>query len=504
MRQPGLNGSSITILELDSSATYPDGIARPNPVLTRLVARGGTLVIDGVHVYSAIAGQADTDYTNGRSYLLAENGGRMDVLNSEISHLGYASGEPSGMAWREMGKHNGDPTIPDHIRTGATGSIKNSKIHDLYFGQYSFEAYGLVVTNNEFYSNVVYGFDPHDYSTGFEVAYNKVFNNGKHGIIFSRGCTLNLIHHNEVWGNHDHGIMLDRGSNNNQIYNNTVYNNSDGIAIFQSEKNLIKDNTLIDNERGVRINATYDLLDEFNGLANDNIVQNNIIRDNTQYGVYLYEGADRNIIQGNTIEGSSASGIYIKTGGNSIRGNTIRTNDTGVTVLGGDPITVGNPQGTPPYIPPLFDGGHNNTIVGNTISDNNSVGIRLSGAVNTIIGLSGPNPVPGDANIIVTNGTHHGNGVDGVLVKGQGSNNNLVSQTGITRPNAIVELYSDDAGQGRIYEASVTADASGSYSAQLDWKAATVNAFATDIHGNSSGFAINQGKFQVFLPIIQR
>ena len=97
LRQPGLNGSSITILELDSSATYPDGIARPNPVLTRLVARGGTLVIDGVHVYSAIAGQADTDYTNGRSYLLAENGGRMDVLNSETvsyTHLDVYKRQP--------------------------------------------------------------------------------------------------------------------------------------------------------------------------------------------------------------------------------------------------------------------------------------------------------------------------------------------------------------------------------------------------------------------------
>ena len=76
---------------------------------------------------------------------------------------------------------------------------------------------GPLVLNNEFHHNTVYGFDPHDFSQGFEVAYNKVHDNGKHGIIFSRGCTLNNIHHNEVYANGEHGIMLDRGSNVNQI-----------------------------------------------------------------------------------------------------------------------------------------------------------------------------------------------------------------------------------------------------------------------------------------------
>ena len=94
---------------------------------------------------------------------------------------------------------------------------RNSDIHHNYFGQYSYEAFGLIIKNNEFHNNDFYGIDPHDYSTHFEVAYNKVYNNGKHGIIFSRHCTLNSIHDNEVYGNAEHGIMLDRGTNNNQI-----------------------------------------------------------------------------------------------------------------------------------------------------------------------------------------------------------------------------------------------------------------------------------------------
>ena len=457
-----LDATSATIseLRLDSSP------ARGFPALTTMTAFGGALNIDGIHVLSWDGSGPDTNYYDGRSYLLAADGARMDVLNAEVTNLGWGAGEPSGLAWRQRGT----TTVPDDIptkdmniiRTGSTGSILNSNIHDNYFGQYSFEAYGLIVKNNEFHHNAYYGFDPHDYSTGFEVAYNKVYNNGKHGIIFSRGCTLNRIHDNEVYGNAEHGIMMDRGSDINQITNNLVYNNQDGVAIFQSEKNLIQNNTLRGNERGVRINATFDQGDVFDGLSNENVVLGNRIEDSTQYGIYLYERADKNAITGNTVLGSVGSGLYIKTGGNTISGNTIRTNGTGITIVAGDPITVGSPSGTPAYQQPSYDSGHKNTIRGNTISDNNSIGIQLKGAVDTTIGLDGPNATAADANTINTNGTHgisidvnsvvaggtttvygatknliigntiQGNQSDGVLVKGAESIKNKISRNSIT------------------------------------------------------------------------
>jgi parallel beta-helix repeat protein len=275
--------------------------------------------------------------------LLADLGGRMDIIRSEVAYLGWSAGEPSGISWRRRGTES-DP------RTGATGSIKNSDLHDNYFGQYSYEAYGLSVLNNQFHNNVVYGFDPHDFSQGFEVAYNKVYDNGKHGIIFSRGCTLNNIHDNEVYGNGEHGIMLDRGSNVNQISNNLVYNNQDGIAIFQSEKNLIQNNTLHDNQRGVRINATFDPSDVFDGLSVENTVLNNTIQNNLQYGIYLYERADKNTIKGNAITGNISAGVYVKTGGNLIEQNIISGNGDGISIVGTDPATPGG-------IPPSYDPG---------------------------------------------------------------------------------------------------------------------------------------------------
>jgi parallel beta-helix repeat protein len=528
--------ASISWLRLDSTP------GTKFPALTRMITRGGHLLIQGIKVTSWAGTDVDTNYYDGRSYLLAELGGRMDILNSEVSYLGWSAGEPSGLAWRKPAIA-GDPTDPNIIKTGATGSIKDSNIHDNYFGQYSYEAYGLSVLNNEFHNNVVYGFDPHDYSTGFEVAYNKIYNNGKHGIIFSRGCTLNTIHNNEVYGNGEHGIMLDRGSNINQISDNLVYNNSDGVAIFESEKNLVQNNILHDNERGVRVNATFDLGDEFDGLSTENTILNNTIQNNLQYGIYLYERADKNTIQGNSITGNVGAGIYIKTGGNLIKSNAITGNGDGISIVGTDPLTPGGMQ-------PSYEPGHKNTIQANMIENNDDVGIQLQGAVDTLIGLKELAPNPADANVIRTNGNHgismdattakslvfgntiHGNGFDGVIVKGPVSGGVVDSRNEITRnsitangragitvdptanrgiqppaitsapganpvagtaaPNARVEVYRDANGQGKVFKGAATANGAGSWSLALpsgdNPQEGGLTALQIDQYGNTSQF----------------
>jgi parallel beta-helix repeat protein len=522
--------ASIGWLRLDSTpgASFP--------ALTSLIARGGHILIQDIKVTSWAGNDVDTNYFDGRSFLLADLGGRMDIIRSEVAYLGWSAGEPSGIAWRRRGTES-DP------RTGSTGSIKNSDLHDNYFGQYSYEAYGLSVLTNQFHHNVVYGFDPHDFSQGFEVAYNKVYDNGKHGIIFSRGCTLNHIHHNEVYANGEHGIMLDRGSNVNQISDNLVYNNSDGVAIFQSEKNLVQNNILHDNERGVRINATFDPADTFDGLSVENVVLNNTIQNNLQYGIYLYERADKNTIQGNAITGNAGAGIYIKTGGNQVQENTISGNGDGISIVGTDPVT---PGGTPPP----YDPGHKNVIQANAIENNDDIGIQLQGAVDTLIGLTELSPNPDDANLIRTNGNHgisfdatssknvvfgntiHGNAFDGVTVKGPASSQIVDSRNKIMRnsitangrsgirvdpnanrgirpptitsapdasvvvgtaaPNVTVEVYRDSNGQGKVYKGTTTANSAGSWSFQLpagdNKQEGGLTALVIDQYGNTSEF----------------
>jgi parallel beta-helix repeat protein len=526
--------ASIGWLRLDST---------PNrtPAYVSITANGGYLNIQNIMVTSwqTISNGVDLDYSDGRSYLLARNGGRMDVVASEVAYLGYTDGEPSGMSWRGRGTAN-------RPETGSTGKILNSNIHDNYFGQYAFAAYGLVVTNNEFHHNVSYGFDPHDGSTGFQVSYNRVYDNGKHGIIFSRNCTNNLISHNEVFNNAQHGIMMDRGSNNNTISDNLVYGNDDGIAIFESSNNLIQNNQLHDNARGIRVNATYDQTDTFDGISTNNTIVGNTIDSNTQYGIYLYERADRNTIKLNRVANNAVAGVYIKTGGNSIVNNDIRLNATGISIVGGPPSTF--PPGGPPPVPALELPGDKNSISSNTIEDNDTTGIQLKTATNTWVGAPTPDTAATDGNSIRTNGTYgvtmnsatigttvlgnliEANGNAGVLVKDSASARNRITRNAITAngglgisigaganggigaptitsapsaatvtgkaaPNATIEIYRDPLGQGHFFKGAVSANGAGDWSFTLpandNPQQGLLTAVAIAANGNTSAFGGN-------------
>jgi parallel beta-helix repeat protein len=528
----------------DATATQLRLNSTPGPLPpVSVVAQGGTLLFQDTSVVAWANGAPDAAYLDGRSYMLAASGARMDIIRSEVSFLGWNPGEQSGLAWRLRAGLNGDaPVTPENITRGATGSIIDSNIHDNYFGMYSFQAYKLIMSGSEFHHNVFYGIDPHDDSTLFEVSYNIVHDNGKHGIVFSRGCINNQIHHNIVYANADHGIMMDRGSNNNHIYNNEVYNNGDGVAIFQSSSNVIEANQLHDNGRGVRINATFDTTDVFDGLSNDNIVRGNTITNNVQYGVYLYERADNNTIEDNEITGHGSAGVYIKTGDNRVLGNLIGTNTDGISIVGTTPYTPGIvlATGAP---------GRNNIIQGNTIQDNVDNGIQMQAAVGTLIGASDVNaPDAAQANAIRTNGTHgislngsstgnrivgntiFGNLRDGVSIKGpdngstanskntirrnsisangryaisvaQNANNGIQPPTiltpptstsvgGISSPNATVEVYRDPDGESSIYKGTAVANAGGGWTMNLpagdDPSQGPLTALATDPDGNTS------------------
>lgn len=429
---------------LEATAATMDRLLLDSPPVapvTVIARRGGYLRIEGIQVTSwdSTTNTVDNSIANGRSYLLALEGGRMDVLQSEISYLGASGGEPSGLSWRKRLKDD-DPT------TGATGRLEESKIHHNYFGMYSYEAYGLTILHNEVYENLYYGIDPHDNSQAFEVAYNKVHHNGAHGIIFSRLCVNNTIHTNEVYANAQHGIMLDRGTNNNTVRDNLIYNNQDGIAIFQSSDNIIRNNTIRQNLRGIRINATYDETDVYDGISTNNQILDNQIEDSTEQGVYLYARADRNVFKGNQILRSGLNGFYIKTGGNRLENNQILSGTVGITVIGGDV------QAPLPALPALEIAGNQNLIISTTIVANRDAGIRLlGGSYNRI----GPTVAGEQGNRIEANGK------DGIAIgdatTGASATDNVIVQNSIRRNTRHGILITDSSSaRNRISMNSIT------------------------------------------------
>ena len=264
----------------------------------------------------------------------------MDITNADLSYLGSADGESYGVAWRDINSTE----QPDALLTRVTGNVLNSVFSNDYYGIYTFQAQNMVFRGNKFHHNIGYGFDPHDFSTGFTVEDNESFENGNHGFIISRGCNnfafrRNISHDNHYTiGTEDrkaHGFILDPGSPNsrfpqapshdNLLDNNQAYGNDGyGLRIVGSINNTVTNNTFTNNLQGVTLEQA----------STGNKLDKNTITGSGLYGIYLFGASDQTTITNNTITKSGKHGIYIKTGKNTITGNTVTDNGSVVAGVG--------------------------------------------------------------------------------------------------------------------------------------------------------------------------
>lgn len=284
-------GKNVTFVVDKRDATYLK-LKSDEGGFVWILSQGGSMLFSETKVTSWDESKAlpDTDFEKGRSYITAKSNGRMDVVNSEIAYLGY-EGLP-----KRGGPFGGSYGLSWKITSGRfknellTGSVVNSSIHDNYFGIYTFGATGVVVSGNKVFENIQYGIDPHDDSNNMLIRDNVVFENGNHGIIASKRCFNNEIYGNVSHGNKLHGIMLDRNSKNNIIEMNTVYGNIDGIALYDSNDNLVLKNNIYANNQGIRLNQKS----SFNYIENNQIIANG-------NGIHVYGEANKNIFLANNV-----------------------------------------------------------------------------------------------------------------------------------------------------------------------------------------------------------
>lgn len=428
---------------------------------------GGQLLLNGVKVTSWDAssetGAVDDDITDGRAYILAQEGSRMDILTSDIAYLGDATNTTtSGVALTKR-------AIPGDPSTGSTGTIQGSKFHNNYQGLFVSEGISLTITNNEVFDNLNDGIYLRDGTTLSTVSGNTVRNNGNQntgsgsGIRVYNNSTQNTVVSNNVSGNAGNGISVERGSNNNQVRGNTVTDNTEGIVVAESDNNLIQGNTARNNQNGIRISGAQD-----NPAANNQVIGNQVqdsqSTTSNAYGIYFYNHADSNTIRNNTILRSATYGIYIKSGGNRIEGNTIRDGKTGIAIVG-EEESIGE-------IPLLELSGRNNVVISSTITGNSDIGIRIEGGVLNGIGATPGTGAPLPGNVIQNNGGNgifikntsagfsstdnqvvgnriHSNGSAGIVVKDPGSDRNRLSNNSIT-DNAGSGIKVDNGAQGGI------------------------------------------------------
>ena len=206
----------------------------------------------------------------------------------------------------------------------------------------------------------------------------------------------------------------------------------------------------------------------------------NSAKPNGADGVLLAHAASGAVIQGNLLSGNGGDGLHMA--GEATTGNTVRNNRIGTRADGTGALPNGY-RGVR-----LHAGAHDNTIgPDNVIAFNLWEGVLVEGDVtrgNTV----SRNPIHsnGDRGIRLTGGANGG------LAPPLITNASVSQVSGTVCPDCLVEVFSDDADQGAIYEGTATANTAG------DWtftqpgglKGPYVTATATEAQGNTSEFAV--------------
>jgi len=308
---------------------------------------------------------------------------------------------------------------------------------------------------------------------------------------------------------------------------NVISGNPQGISLA-GEHNLILGNLIgtdisgtkaIGNEQGVFMSGTS----RHNFVGGTTPGERNVISGNVFEGLVV-GGAGPTLILGNYVGTdvggrmpvpNGRSGIAIEgTRQTAIQGNLIATNEwEGVSVSGSEARLRANRIGVAADgVSPLPNAGSGVTIMGpsNTVGgrfpfDGNMIAFNANAGVQVWT-------YPGNT---IRRNSIYGNSGSGILLV-DGGNNSLsapiitdvlpVSVSGTACPGCIVEVFSDAKDEGRIYEGSTTADASGAFTFSKDspLTGPNITATATDSDGNTSEFSTPQKAWRVWvnLPVI--
>jgi parallel beta-helix repeat protein len=317
-----------------------------------LEARGGFIEVDEslVTSWDPAAERPDEDVSDGRAWVLARDGGRLNITSSGMQMLGYDAPERYGVSWRT---------------SGTDGKIEDSIIVGNFYGLYMNRVEPMVVRDSTIEASIKYGLDPHSDSRGFVIEGNVFRNNGKHGMILAEGCSDAVVRNNEAYGNRQHGIVVFEASNDARITNNEIYDNGrSGIDVANSDRVFITSNDIYGNGTGITVH------DE----AKQTLVERNRLTANRGDGIRLSTGASQTRIIANMIDFNYRNGVYLDEAVESLATrNEVIDNVTGISIEDSD---------------------HASKVVANTIAHNVTDGVHLQVNPSAVI----------EENLIRTNG----------------------------------------------------------------------------------------------------
>ena len=227
-----------------------------------------------------------SDYEKPRPFFLGLTGSKAIVLNSLFEGLGYHSSVGTfGFSLSNTpseGLFNSASFAMHFFMHSDMPSIKfiGNEVKNCTMGFYTSDAANSVFIGNYFHDNMIYNYDPHDYSHNLICASNVgIGAKHAHGFIVSRYVNHSIIANNISLKNHSCGIMLDRTSYDNLIYGNMTFNNGyTGISLQESPRVLILNN--------------YSFLNKVDGISIRNsiriMIKDNILDTNYNNGVEIF------------------------------------------------------------------------------------------------------------------------------------------------------------------------------------------------------------------------
>ena len=222
------------------------------------------------------------NYERPRPYILGLADSEAIVLNSVFRGLGYHSVTATfGFSLANLPSNNLKNPFYTFL-SYKKPSIKfiGNDVYDCSMGFYTNNAVNSVFLGNFFHDNVIYNFDPHDYSKNLVCARNiSLRAKYANGLIISRQVNNSVFAENISLKNHSNGIMLDRNSYRTFVYKNISFDNGySGISIQETPKNLVTDNIVFMNK--------IDGIIARNSLRSE--ITDNIIDTNGKNGIEVF------------------------------------------------------------------------------------------------------------------------------------------------------------------------------------------------------------------------
>ncbi len=409
----------------------------------------------GIYIHSSHRNQIGPGnyvFGNDQDGLYLKNANNNVIDHNNFDRLGNGS--------NGIYSENSDNTVISY------NTIENNDEHGLYI------KYGIggQVTGNYMTNNGMDGISIQDASNVI-VKTNKITGNGENGLRLNGASLVGaLVINNDIglkqrafdFGNGGNGVLVEGGAHSNTIGgvganegNWIGYNDGMGVLIDGSATH---DNTVIGNVIGAPVNWAWQAPNGQHGIgiyngAHDNSIGSlflgNYILSSVWSGIGIYKSDDNTAMfnfigtDGTDADwGNTGYGIHIvDSPGNEFNFNEIAFNNNGVIVDG--------------------SAASSNLISKNSIHDHTSVGIDLLNGGNYSLSM----PVITSARC-------------------------RRPVTGTACAHCLVEIFSDNDDEGRVYEGSVVADGSGKFSWSGYPNGPKITATATDSINNTSPFSL--------------